>query len=80
MKHLGCLKIKLIFNNYQYREIHKSIKPQVYPMGSNPTTRAYLTVYWKLIVAQISNSSCLDFSSSLVVGNNHSAWCNQILF
>ena len=30
MKHLGCLKIKLFFNNYQNREIRKSIKPQLY--------------------------------------------------
>lgn len=37
MKHLGGLKIWLIFNNYQNREIHKSIKPQAYPVGSNAT-------------------------------------------
>jgi len=30
MKHLGCLKIKLFFNNYQNREIRKSIKSQLY--------------------------------------------------
>src|SRR5205823_1129067 len=38
--------------------------------------------YWRSmnrLAALSSNSTCLDFSSSLVIGNNHSGWRHQTL-
>ena len=40
---------------------------------------AFVILVFSFYFSSSSNSTCFDFSSSLVIGNNHSGWCNRTL-
>ena len=65
-----------LFVSNPLSSIFKSRGAVVVRSPSTLMKQLFFLIYFSLR----SNSTCLDFSSSLVIGNNHSTWCNRTLY